>query len=66
MTDALAQLDDVHSILRLSYESLKGLISLASRGVAKLTLCETCAAEGMAESGRKAAAETIAFARKLT
>ena len=37
----LAQLDDVHSILRLSYETLKGLISLASRGVAKLTLCET-------------------------
>jgi hypothetical protein len=27
--------------LRLSYETLKGLISLASRGVAKLTLCET-------------------------
>jgi hypothetical protein len=37
----LAQLDDVHSILRLSYETLKGLISLASRGVAKLTVCET-------------------------
>ena len=37
----LAQLDDVHSILRLSYETLKGLISLASQGVAKLTLCET-------------------------
>jgi hypothetical protein len=31
----------VHSILRLSYETLKGLISLASRGVAKLTLFET-------------------------
>ena len=38
---SLAQLDDVHSILRLSYETLKGLASLASRGVAKLTLCET-------------------------
>ncbi|HZM12151.1 MAG TPA: hypothetical protein VFC15_18220, partial [Candidatus Limnocylindrales bacterium] len=37
----LAQLDDVHSILRLSYETLKGLISLASRGVAKLTRFET-------------------------
>jgi hypothetical protein len=37
----LAQLDDVHSILRLSYETLKGLTSLASRGVAKLTVCET-------------------------
>jgi len=37
----LAQLDDVHSILRLSYETLKGLISLASRGVAKLTNFET-------------------------
>jgi hypothetical protein len=37
----LAQLDDVHSILRLSYETLKGLISLASRGVAKLTDSET-------------------------
>jgi hypothetical protein len=37
----LVQLDDVHSILRLSYETLKGLISLASRGVAKLTICET-------------------------
>jgi hypothetical protein len=38
---SLAQLDDVRSILRLSYETLKGLISLASRGVAKLTLCAT-------------------------
>ena len=31
----------MHSILRLSYETLKGLISLASWGVAKLTHCET-------------------------
>ena len=37
----MAQLDDVHSVLRPSCETLKGLISLASQGVAKLTLCET-------------------------
>jgi hypothetical protein len=37
----LAQLDDVRSILRLSYETLKGLISMASRGAAKLTSFET-------------------------
>jgi hypothetical protein len=40
----LAQLDDVLSILRLSYETLKGLISLAARGVAKLTLYGTLGA----------------------
>src|ERR1039458_145006 len=37
----VAQLDDVHSVLRLNYETLRGLISLASLSVAKPTLCET-------------------------
>ena len=37
----MAQLDYVHSVLRLNYETLKGLISLASPSVAKTTLCET-------------------------
>ena len=37
----LAQLDDVHSDLRLNYEIPKGLISLPRRFVAKPTLCET-------------------------
>ena len=39
--DPVAQLDYVHSVLRLNYETLKGLISLASPSVAKTTLCET-------------------------
>jgi hypothetical protein len=37
----VAQLDYVHSVLRLNYETLKGLISLASPSVAKTTVCET-------------------------
>jgi hypothetical protein len=37
----VAQLDYVHSVLRLNYETLKGLISLASLSVAKTTLYET-------------------------
>ena len=37
----MAQLDDVHSVLRLNYETPKGLISLAPPSVAKPTLCET-------------------------
>ena len=37
----MAQLDYVHSVLKLNYETLKGLISLASPSVAKTTLCET-------------------------
>ncbi len=37
----VAQLDNVHSVLRLNYETLRGLISLASRSVAKPTLCAT-------------------------
>ena len=37
----VAQLDNVHSVLRLNYESLRGLFSLASPSAAKLTLCET-------------------------
>ena len=37
----MAQLDDVYSDLRLNYETLKGLISLASLSVAKPTLYET-------------------------
>jgi hypothetical protein len=37
----VAQLDYVHSVLRLNYETLKGLISLASPSVAKTTLSET-------------------------
>jgi hypothetical protein len=36
----VAQLDNVHSDLRLDYEMLKGLISLASLSVAKPTLSE--------------------------
>jgi len=36
----VAQLDDVHSVLRLNYETLKGLISLASLCVAKPTHSE--------------------------
>jgi hypothetical protein len=35
------QLDDVHSVLRLNYETPEGLISLAPPGFAKPTLCET-------------------------
>jgi hypothetical protein len=35
----VAQLDDVHSVLRLNYETLRGLISLPSPSVAKPTLC---------------------------
>jgi len=37
----VAQLDNVHSVLRLNYKTLRGLISLASPSVAKLTLSET-------------------------
>jgi hypothetical protein len=37
----VAQLDDVHSVSRLKYETLKGLISLASTSVAKPTLLDT-------------------------
>ena len=37
----VAQLDNVHSVLRLNYETLRGLISLASSSVAKLTLYGT-------------------------
>jgi len=37
----VAQLDDVYSDLRLNYETLKGLISVASLSVAKPTLCDT-------------------------
>jgi len=37
----VAQLDNVHSVLRLNYETLRGLISLASLSVAKPTLLET-------------------------
>ena len=37
----MAQLDDVYSDLRLNYETLKGLISLASLSVAKPTHYET-------------------------
>jgi hypothetical protein len=33
----VAQLDDVRSVLRLNYETLRGLISLASLSVAKPT-----------------------------
>jgi hypothetical protein len=33
----VAQLDSVHSVLRLSDETLRGLISLASPRVAKVT-----------------------------
>src|SRR5260370_591194 len=36
-----AQLDNVHSVLRLNYETLRGWISLASPSVAKLTRFET-------------------------
>jgi hypothetical protein len=36
----VAQLDDVYSDLRLNYETLKGLISLASLSVAKPTVYE--------------------------
>jgi hypothetical protein len=36
-----AQPDDAHSVLRLNYETLKGLISLASPTVAKFTHSET-------------------------
>jgi hypothetical protein len=36
-----AQPDDAHSVLRLNYETLKGLISLASPTVAKFTHYET-------------------------
>ena len=32
----MAQLDDVHSVLRLNYETLRRLISLASPSVANL------------------------------
>jgi hypothetical protein len=39
--NTVAQLVNVHSVLRLNYETLKGLISLASPSVAKLTLYET-------------------------
>lgn len=37
----MAQLDDVHSDLRLNYETLRGLISLDSPNVAKPTGYET-------------------------
>jgi hypothetical protein len=37
----VAQLDAVHSVLRLNYETLKGLISLALTSVAKPTRFET-------------------------
>jgi len=37
----VARLDDVYSDLRLNYETLKWLISLASLSVAKPTICET-------------------------
>jgi hypothetical protein len=33
----VSQLDDVHSVLRLNSETLRGLISLASPSVAKST-----------------------------
>ena len=36
----MAQLDYAHSVLRLNYETLKGLISLVSPSVAKPTLFE--------------------------
>ena len=39
----VGQLDDVHSVLRLNYETLRGLISLASPSVAKPTDSETSA-----------------------
>ncbi len=39
---SVAQLDNVHSVLRLNYETLRGLISLASLSIAKPTLYETC------------------------
>src|ERR1039458_1972660 len=41
LSKPVAQLDDVHSVLRLNYETPKGLISLAPPSVAKPTLCET-------------------------
>jgi hypothetical protein len=37
-TNPVAQLDDVQSVLRPNYETLKGLISLASPSVAKPTI----------------------------
>jgi hypothetical protein len=37
----VAQLVNVHSVLRLNYETLRGLISLTSPSVAKLTVLET-------------------------
>jgi hypothetical protein len=37
----VAQLDDVQSVLRLNYETSKGLISLAPPSVAKPTHSET-------------------------
>jgi hypothetical protein len=37
----VAQLEDVYSDLKLNYETLKGLISLASPSVSKPTTCET-------------------------
>ena len=37
----MAQLDNVHSVLRLNYETLRRLISFASPSVAKLTVYET-------------------------
>jgi hypothetical protein len=37
----VAQLDNVHSVLRLNYETLRGLISLASPSVAKPTVYGT-------------------------
>ena len=40
----MAQLDYVHSVLRLNYETLKGLISLPSPSIAKTTLCGTTSA----------------------
>jgi hypothetical protein len=37
----VAQLDNVHSVLRLNYKTLRGLTPLASASVAKPTLSET-------------------------
>jgi hypothetical protein len=48
----MAQLDNVHSVLRLNYETLGGLISLASLSVAKPTQFETLAGNGSQKNRR--------------
>jgi hypothetical protein len=71
----MAQLDDVHSVLRLSYETPKGMISLvASPSVAKLTdaieklLCDGSTRSGGAikmSASRPAIAHSASFQRNV-